>query len=210
MSLATKLTKAKNLGITFVDGYEPKEKELDELIDQKNTFLAQQKEEERIAKANAKKAEDEAKKSTVILKDVDGDDVDQEEYFFTRTEKEVIFEKTPQEKTLLPTTQTAPIAFNKMIGMPVDREELISVFLQFFPRSKGFLFYKARDKEVYIIIVPLKYAKTINKANESRPGDFQRHALSFISEGSVNVESLKLKLERVARHSTISTEPIER
>src|SRR5690606_14570897 len=98
--------------------------------------------------------------------------------------------------------------FNKICGMPVDREELIEVFNQFFPKKKGFLFYKQRNAEVYLVIVPLKYATTISKANESRPGDFQRHAMSFINEGSVNIDSLKIKLGRIAKHTSISTEPL--
>lgn len=205
MSLATKLTKAKKLGITFEEGYTPKEEELDKLIEQKQAFLAQKKEEDKIAKANQKKADEEALKNKVILKDIDGDDVDQADYFWPRLEKEKV-----GDKEFEPTDQTAPVYFNKICGMPVDRDELIEVFLQFFPRSKGFLFYKSRDKEVYLVIVPLKYATTISRANESRPGDFQRHALSFIAEGSVNVDSLKLKLARIAKHSSISTEPIAR
>ncbi len=205
MSLATKLAKAKRLGIKFEEGHEPKESELDDLIEQKTKFLAQQKEEDKILRKQQKSADEEAKKNIVILKDVDGDDVDQADYFFPRAEDEKV-----GDKVLKPTDQTAPVYFNKICGLPVDRDELIEIFLQFFPRSKGFLFYKARDKEVYLVIVPLKYATTITKANESRPGDFQRHALSFISEGSVNVDSLKLKFQRIAKHSSISTEAIAR
>lgn len=205
MSLKTKITKAEKLGIVFAEGYVPKEEELDKMIEQKQELVAQQKQEARIQKENEKKAEEESKQNQVILKDVDGDDVDQSEYFFPRLEKEKI-----GDKELLPTDQTAPVYFNKVCGLPVDREELIEVFLQYFPRAKGFLFYKARDKEVYLVIVPLKYATTISKSNESRPGDFQRHALSFISEGSTNIDSLKLKLQRIAKHSSISTEPLAR
>ncbi len=205
MSLATKLTKAKKLGITFADGYTPKEGELDTMIEQKMEIAGQQKEEIRIQRQQEKKAEEEAKRNTVILQDVDGDDVDQNEYFWPRLEKEKV-----GDKTLEPTDQSAPTYFNKVCGYPVDRDELIEVFLQYFPRKKGFLFYKARNSEVYLIIVPLKYATTISRANESRPGDFQRHALSFIAEGSVNMDSLKLKLARIAKHSSISTEPIAR
>ncbi len=205
MSLATKLTKAKKLGIVFEDGYSPKEAELDKLIEAKMEIAGQEKEEARINKANARKLEEEAKKHTVILQDIDGDDVDQADYFFPRTEKEKIGDKVFEV-----TDQTAPVFFNKDCGMPVDRDELKEVFLQFFPRAKGFLFYKARDREVYLVIVPLRYATTINRQNESRPGDFQRHALSFIAEGSVNVDSLKLKLARIAKHSSISTEAIAR
>lgn len=210
MSLKTKITKAEKLGIVFAEGYTPKdEAEVDKLIEAKMEIIGQEKEEQRIARQNQKKADDEALKNTVILKDVDGDDVDQSEYFWPRTEKEKIG-TPPNERTLTESDQTAPVYFNKVCGLPVDRDELIEVFLQYFPRSKGFLFYKRRDQEVYLVIVPLKYATTISRANESRPGDFQRHALSFIAEGSVNVESLKLKLARIAKHSSISTEPIAR
>lgn len=206
MSLAQKMTKAKKLGIVFAEGYTPKnEAEVDKLIDAKQEILSQQKEEARIKKADEKKADEEARKNDLILKDVDGDDIDQAEYFFPREKDETI-----DGKKFEATDQTAPASFNKSCGFPVDREELIEAFLQYFPRAKGFLFYKARDREVYLVIVPLKYATTINRANESRPGDFQRHALSFIGEGSVNVDSLKLKLARIAGHKSISTEPIAR
>lgn len=204
MSLATKKTKAEKLGIdlTKIEG-EVTEAILDELIEQKIKAAAQDKEEKRIQEAAEKKAADEAKKNLLILKDVDGADVDQAEYFFPRLEEENI-----NGKVYKPSTETAPAYFNKICGYPVDREELVEVFNQFFPRHKGFLFYRQRDKEVYLVIVPLKYATTISRSNESRPGDFQRHALSFINEGSVNVDSLKLKLGRIAKHASISTEPL--
>lgn len=204
MSLATKKTKAEKLGIdlTKIEG-ELTEAVLDELIEQKIKAAAQDKEEKRIQEAAEKKAADEAKKNQLILKDVDGADVDQAEYFFPRLEEETI-----NGKVYKPSTDTAPAYFNKICGYPVDREELIEVFNQHFPRSKGFLFYRQRDKEVYLVIVPLKYATTISRSNESRPGDFQRHTLSFINEGSVNIDSLKLKLGRIAKHPSISTEPL--
>lgn len=204
------MKKAERLGIVFTEGYVPKsEEEVDKLIEEKQKLVDQQKEEEKIRKAAEKKAAEQAKKHQIILKDVDGDDVDQADYFWPRLVKETI--KTPSgEKTLEPTTETAPVYFNKQCGVPVDDPDLIDVFVQYFPRSKGFLFYKTRGKELYLIIVPLKYATTISAANESRPGDFQRHALSFIVEGSVNIDSLKLKLARIAKHSSISTEPLAR
>lgn len=212
MSLATKMAKAKRLGVVFEDGYVVKsEEELDKIIEAKQAIVDQQKEEEKIRKQQEKKADEEAKKSQIILKDVDGDDMDQAEYFWPRHVKEDILNAKGEKVGVLEATdQTAPIYLNRTCGMPVDRDELIEVFLQYFPRSKGFLFYKMRDKEVYLIIVPLKYATTISRANESRPGDFQRHALSFIQEGSVNMDSLKLKLARIAKHSSISTEAIAR
>jgi hypothetical protein len=204
MSLATKLTKAEKLGITFAEGYKPKEDELDKLIEAKMEIASQEKEEARIQKMQEKKAAEEALTNQIVLKDVDGDDVDQADYFYPRLEDEKVSEKL----TLKATDQTAPVYFNKTNGYPVDREELIETFLQFFPRKKGFLFYKMRDKEVYLVIVPLKYARTVSKSNESRPGDLQRHAMSFISEGSVNVDSLKLKLHRIANHTSISSEEL--
>jgi hypothetical protein len=208
MSIATKMKKAERLGVVFEDGFKPtSEEEIDKLIEAKQAIVDQQKDEDRIIKAQQKKADDEARKNVIILKDVDGDDVEQSEYFWPRLEKEKVG-IPPNEKILEPTTETAPTYFNKSFGIPVDRDELIDVFVQYFPRKKGFLFYKLRDREVYIVIVPLKYAKTISRGNESRPGDFQKHALSFIAEGSVNIDSLKLKLQRIAGHSSISTEPL--
>lgn len=211
MSIATKMTKAKRMGIVFEEGYEPKnENEIDKLIEAKQEIVDQQKQETKIQKDAEKKAAEHAKKNLLVLKDVDGDDVDQSEYFFPREVREVQKDAVGKEIILEPTEETAPIYFNKSCGYPVDREELIEEFVRNFPRKKGFLFYKLRDKEVYLVIVPLAYATRISRANESRPGDFQRHALSFIQEGSVNVDSLRLKLQRIAKHSSISTEPIVR
>ncbi len=206
MSLATKINKAKRLGVEFAEGYTPTtEEEVDKLIEAKQEIIGQQKEEDKIRISQEKKAADEARQTEIILKDVDGDDVDQSEYFWPRLVKE-----TYNEKVYEPTKNTAPTYFNRVCGFPVDREDLTEVFLQYFPRNKGFLFYKKRESEVYLVIVPLKYATTISASNESRPGDYQRHALSFISEGSVNIDSLKLKLARIAKHSSISTEAIAR
>lgn len=211
MALAAKMKKAIGLGITFKEGYKPTESQLDEMIEAKLKIADQEKEEKKIKNAAEAKAAEFAKKHVLVLKDVDGADIDQEDYFFARTEDEVTYDQRGNEMSRLkPTKETAPIYFNASNGYPVDREELIEVFIRHFPRSKGFLFYKKRDSEVYLIIVPLKYARTISKANESRPGDFQRHALSFIGEGSVNLDSLDLKLKRVAANNTISTEPIAR
>ena len=210
MAIAAKLKKAMKLGITFEEGYEPTETQLDSIIEEKLKIADHEKEEERIRKVEEKKAEDFANKNNLILKDVDGAEVDQEDYFFPRYEDEVIVSASGTKTTLKATNETAPAYFNSVIGLPVDREELIKVFIRHFPRAKGFLFYKSRDKEVYLIIVPLKYATTISVSNESRPGDFQRHALSFLNEGSVNTDSLELKLKRIAGHNSISTEPIAR
>lgn len=212
MSLATLKTKAKRLGIDLEkiekelpEGTKLDEKKLEELIDQKEKAIEQEKEEKRLADDQQKKADEAAKKSQIILKDVDGDDVEWNEYFFPRIEDETL----PNGKILKAGESTVPAYFNKICGMPVDREELIEVFNQFFPKRKGFLFYKQRNSEVYLVIVPLKYATTISRSNESRPGDFQRHAMSFITEGSVNIDSLKIKLGRIAKHTSISTEPLD-
>lgn len=201
MSLATKKTKATKLGITYAE--DVTEDALDKLITEADEKIALEKEQEKIRIANDKKAAEEEKKKQIVLKDVDGDDVDQADYFFPRS-----LDETIDGKVYKATDQTAPTWFNKTCGYPVDREELIEVFNLHFPKKKGFLFYKLRDTEAYLVIVPLKYAKTISKANESRPGDHQRHAISFINEGSVNLDSLKMKLGRIAKHSTISSEPL--
>lgn len=202
MALATKKTKATRLGITFKD--DAKEEELDVLIEEAEAKIAAEKEEQKIQEAEAKKAEAAKNKNKVILKDVDGDDVNQNEYFFPRLKDETI-----NGVTFKKTDQTAPEWFNRTCGMPVDREELVETFTKHFPKKKGFLFYKMRDSEVYVVIVPLKYATTVRGSNESQPGDYQRHAMSFIAEGSVNIDSLKMKLKRIANHSTISNEPLD-
>jgi hypothetical protein len=208
MSLVTKTKKAVDLGIDLkkieeTNGSPLTEEQIDELIEQKIKANAQEKQEEKIQAAAEQKADEDAKKKQLVLKDVDGADVDQAEYFFPRLEEETINGKIHK-----PSTKTAPHYFNKLCGYPVEREDLIDVFTQFFPRRKGFLFYRQADREVYQVIVPLKYATTVSRSNESRPGDFQRHAFSFIQEGSVNVDSLKLKLSRIAKHTSISTEPL--
>ena len=88
-------------------------------------------------------------------------------------------------------------SFNKVCGMPVDREDLLTIFNKTFKLEDNFLFYKAVNKEVYIIIVPLKYSSTVGEFNDSIEGDFQKHAISFINEGSVNADTLKAKLKRI-------------
>ncbi len=201
MSFSDKQKLAKKLKIDFTE--EHTEADLDELIKLAEDKKAQEAEENRIAKENEKKLA-ESKKSPVVLKDIDGNEVDQADYFWPRTKEE----KLPDGKTLPVTDQTAPAVFNKQCGLPVDREELIEVFKLIFPKSKKFLFYKVRDKELYLVIVPLTYARTVTSSNEARPGDFQKHGISFITEGSVNIDSLKSKLTKVANHASISKEPL--
>jgi len=92
-----------------------------------------------------------------------------------------------------------PAGFVGTCGLPVDREDLLSVFDKIFRPTDNFLFYKQKDKEVYLIIVPIKYSTTIGEFNNSLDGDFQKHAISFINEGSVNLDTLKQKLGRIPK-----------
>jgi len=203
MSLDDKKILAKELKIKFTK--DTTEEELDILIE-KNKEEAEKKALELAEKKAAEEARElaEKNKSKIILKDTLGKDVDQKDYFFPR----LVEEKT-LDGTILPVTdQTAPVYFNKMCGVPVEREELIEVFHNAFGKDKGFLFYKSISQELYLIIVPLKYATTVSRSNDSQAGHFQRHALSFINEGSVNADSLKLKLAKVAKHPSISKEPL--
>lgn len=92
-----------------------------------------------------------------------------------------------------------PAGFEKTCGKPVEREELLEVFNKVFSPKDDILFYKQTDKEVYLVIVPIRYSTTIGEHNNSMSGDFQKHAISFLNEGSVNVDSLKIKLERIQK-----------
>src|SRR5690606_21932614 len=92
-----------------------------------------------------------------------------------------------------------PPFFEEVCGRPVDREDMLNVFNKVFKTKAGILFYKCRDKEVYIIIVPIKHSSIIGAEHNSIDGEFQKHAISFISEGSVNLDTLRGKLERVAK-----------
>jgi len=90
-----------------------------------------------------------------------------------------------------------PAGFEGTCGKPVDREELVEVFNKVFKPSDNILFYKQADKEVYIIIIPIKYSIEVGDSNDSLDGAFQKHAISFLSEGSVNVDTLRQKLDRI-------------
>jgi len=92
-----------------------------------------------------------------------------------------------------------PPGFEGSCGQPVDREDLLSVFNKVFKPSDNILFYKQSDKEVYIVIIPIKYSVEIGEYNDSLDGDFQKHAISFLNEGSVNVDTLRQKLEKVKK-----------
>lgn len=122
-----------------------------------------------------------AKKPT-ILKNVLGEVVEESSYFYSKTK---------------PGQGEAPPSFNKVCGNPVDREELIEVFKRVFDVKKDVLFYKSPNKEVYLVIVPLKYSSSVGADHESIDGDFQVHSMSFISEGSVNLTTLRTKLQKI-------------
>lgn len=137
---------------------------------------------EETATDDRKKKEGEKKKKVkVILKNTLGEEVPQSDYFFSSDGK-----------------NSAPAYFPDVCGYPVDREEMLSVFNKIFKPKDGILFYKTKDKEVYIVIVPLKYSSAVGASHNSIEGDFQKHAISFIQEGSVNLDTLRNKLIRVA------------
>lgn len=112
----------------------------------------------------------------IVLKNTAGQEVPLKDYFFNGHQ---------------------PIAFHEVCGYPVDREDLVEIFDRIFDPKYNFLFYKTRDKEVYIIIVPLKNSTSVSAENESIDGDFQKHAISFVAEGSVNADTLRMKLRRI-------------
>jgi hypothetical protein len=127
-----------------------------------------------IIKEEKKKVEKVEKK--LVLKNTLGKEVSVDDYFFGGK---------------------APSGFEGTCGRPVEREDLLEVFNKVFNPNDNFLFYKALDKEVYLIIIPIKNSTTIGEYNNSLEGDFQKHAISFLNEGSVNVDTLKLKLKKI-------------
>jgi hypothetical protein len=152
------------------------------LIEDKKSFL---KEESTKKEELEEQAQKNLVKSSLVLKDVFGNDVDEKDYFMPG--------KTTDGKVTY-----APSYFNRACGYPVDREDLLEVFNKTFDPKKKILFYKLRDRELYIVIVPLKYSQEIGVQNDSMPGDFHKHAISFIGEGSVNLDTLRMRLKRVA------------
>ena len=117
---------------------------------------------------------------TVILKNTLGQDVEEKDYFFGKDGN-----------------GKAPAGFNSSCGLPVEREDLVGVFNKIFKPEDNILFYKQKEKEVYVVIVPIKYSSIITVGNEPPEGDFQKHAISFINEGSVNLDTLKMKLSKI-------------
>lgn len=137
---------------------------------------------ENAAAAKRKVAEEKKKKEVkIILKNTLGEEVAQPDYFYS-----------PDG------SNTAPSYFHEVCGYAVDREELLAVFNKVFKPKDGLLFYKTRDKEVYLVIVPIKHSSIVGAEHDSLPGDFQKHTISFISEGSVNLDTLRTRLNRVA------------
>lgn len=120
-------------------------------------------------------------KKNLVLKNVSDKEMNPDDYFYSETE----------EKAKIPES------FNDVCGMPVMREDLVEVFNEVFNPKDNILFYKPLDKEVYIIIIPLKYSTSVGKTHESVNGDFQKHAISFIGEGSVNIDTMRSKLKRI-------------
>ena len=133
--------------------------------------------------ADKRKAAEDAKKKQIkiILKNTLGEEVPQSDYFFSKDGSDA-----------------APSYFHDSFGYAVDREDLLAVFNKVFKPKDGILFYKAKEKEVYLVIVPIKHSSSVGPSHNSVDGDFQKHALSFISEGSVNIDTLRNKLNRVA------------
>ena len=127
--------------------------------------------------ADAKALEDaKIAKNTVKLKNVLGKEVPSKNYFYNGI---------------------TPAGFVGACGKSVDREDLVGLFHKVFKPSDNILFYKQLDKEVYIVIIPIKYSTEIGDFNDSFGGDFQKHAISFLSEGSVNLDTMRKKLERI-------------
>ena len=130
------------------------------------------------------------------------------------TKKEIVVEKKEKvvKKSILRNTAgkemnnedyffkgRVPERFEQSCGKPVDREDLVGVFNKVFKPEDNILFYKQPDKEVYLVIVPIKYSSEIGEFNDSLEGDFQKHAISFLNEGSVNLDTLKMKLSKISK-----------
>jgi len=146
---------------------------------------------ELITKKKEELAAAKKKKPKTILKDVNGDEVDEKNYFWPAIDKET------KEVTY------APDYFQKYNGDPVMREDMLAVFNKIFDPKDGFLFYKDRNSELYLIIVPLKFAASVGEENNSIGHDFQKHAISFLNEGSVNIDTLRRKLLQIKNHKSI-------
>ena len=67
-----------------------------------------------------------------------------------------------------------PSGFKGSCGQPVEREDLLDVFNKVFKPKDSILFYKQDDKEVYLVIVPIKFSVEVGEQNDSVEGDFQK------------------------------------
>jgi len=115
------------------------------------------------------------------IKTTDGKDVDIKDYFYA-----------PEGQTPI-----APPFFKDTCGKVVDRDDLVEVFEKIFSPEDGFIFLKDQYKEVYGVLVPLRYTK-IGTEEDALLGDFKYHAVSFVLDGSVNVEKLKSFLKKIS------------
>lgn len=125
-----------------------------------------------------------------VLKNTRGQDVPVEDYFFAKEGEQAM----------------APSFFNKAVGFPVgpDREDLIAMFDKVFKPEDNFVLLKDAYKEVYGILVPLKYSD-IGSKEDSILGDYQVHAISFIPDGSVNPDKFASALQKVATITNYSS-----
>lgn len=144
--------------------------------EEKEEVKVEEKEEVKVDEKAVTNKSEPKKDTKLVLKNVLGEEVEEKDYFFGGK---------------------APVFFEKICGSPVEREDMIEVFNKIFNPKDNILFYKSFNKEVYLVIIPLKYSSCIGEEHESIEGDFQKHAISFIGEGSVNLDTLKEKLKRI-------------
>lgn len=152
------------------------QKEVDAKAKKEDAKLLDEAKAKEIAEAEAKALKESEKElPKPILKNTLGKEVPIEDYFF----KGIV-----------------PAGFEGTCGKPVDREDLIELFNKVFKPEDNILFYRQLEKEVYIVIVPIKYSTSIGDFNDSLEGDFQKHAISFLNEGMVNLDTMRQKLEK--------------
>jgi len=165
----------------FFDEETVKPKEETEETSKKPEKVDMRKKENRPPKQNQPVKTEEPKKEQAdkaVLFNTSGDPMLNSDYFFNG--------KVPE-------------GFERSCGKPVDREDLLDVFNKVFSPSDNILFYKNVDKEVYLVIIPIKYSIIVGAFNNSVDGDFQKHAISFLNEGSVNDSTLRTKLEQIKK-----------
>jgi len=146
--------------------------------DEAEKLAEAEKEAEVKRKADAEKAKD-----SVVLTNVLGKKVSTDDYFY----KGII-----------------PSGFKGTCGKPVDRDDLVELFHKVFKPEDNILFYKQLDKEVYIVIIPIKFSTSVGEHNDSLEGEFQKHAISFLNEGMVNLDTMRKRLEQIKKHVNYS------